>query len=188
MGANTFRYFLPTIITSARRMPAIRRNKRLRHVVEASNSNPAAAAVIVYSPDPYPSDGPGVNYLVTRDLVVDVDDYEHGLIDYQTLIARREIKWGETQDFYQRQHGYTKCLSMYRHEWKAFYTTPERKLTEHLVQDDTRFARRPRTVCSCHKRHTEWVDYLSAGGEQGLESLFFRWISLRGHTSTAVYF
>ncbi|KAJ7788542.1 hypothetical protein B0H14DRAFT_3504171 [Mycena olivaceomarginata] len=31
---------------------------------EASNSNPAAAAVI---PDPYSSDGPGVNYLVTRD-------------------------------------------------------------------------------------------------------------------------
>ncbi|KAJ7320708.1 hypothetical protein DFH08DRAFT_818967 [Mycena albidolilacea] len=129
MGANTFRSFLSTIITPARRMPAIRRNKPLRHVVEASNSNPAAAAVIVYSPDPYPSDGPGVNYLVTRDLVVEVDDYEHGLIDYQTLIARREIKWGETQDFYQRQHGYTKCLSMYRHEWKAPYTTPERKLT-----------------------------------------------------------
>jgi hypothetical protein len=40
-----------------------------------------------------------VNYLVNRDLVVDVDAYEHGLIDYPTLIVRREIKWGETQDF-----------------------------------------------------------------------------------------
>jgi hypothetical protein len=51
------------------------------------------------------------------------------VIDHQTLIARREIKWGETQDFDRRQHGYAKCQHKYRHEWKVFYTTPERKLT-----------------------------------------------------------
>jgi hypothetical protein len=89
------------------------------------------------SPDPYPSDGPGVNYLVTRDLVVDVDAYEHGVTDHQTLLARREIKWGESKDFDQRQQGYAKCLQMYRHEWKAIYTTPERKLTGafHFIVD-----------------------------------------------------
>ncbi|KAJ7834324.1 hypothetical protein B0H14DRAFT_2590913 [Mycena olivaceomarginata] len=101
-------------------MPVIRRNRRLRHVVETSTANPAAVAVITCSPDPCPSDGPGVNYLVTRDLVVVVDTHEHGLIDHQMLLARREIKWGETQYFDQRQH---------RHEWKALYTTPEHKLT-----------------------------------------------------------
>ncbi|KAJ7834533.1 hypothetical protein B0H14DRAFT_2590812 [Mycena olivaceomarginata] len=146
-------------------------HQRLRHVVVTSNTNPAAIAVIVCSLDPYPSDRPRVNYVVTRNLV-DVDAYEHGVIDYQTLIVRQEIKWGETRDFNQRQHSYVKCQYMYRHESKAFYTTPERKLTEHLMQDNTHFARRLRTVCSCRKRHTEWVDYLSAGGEQGLENLF----------------
>ncbi|KAJ7726029.1 hypothetical protein B0H14DRAFT_2641197 [Mycena olivaceomarginata] len=90
------RWALKTLSPSSRlsqshRMPSIRRNRRLRHLVATSNSNPAVIAVI---PDPYPSDGPGVNYLVTRDLVADVDDYEHGSIDYSTLIARREIKWG----------------------------------------------------------------------------------------------
>jgi hypothetical protein len=58
---------------------------------------------------------------------------------------------------------------------------------EHLVQDETRFARRPRTVCSCKKRHMEWVDYLSVGGEQGMEDEFFRWIALRGYTSIVKY-
>ncbi|KAJ7304799.1 hypothetical protein DFH08DRAFT_976576 [Mycena albidolilacea] len=140
------------------------------------------------SPDPYPSDGPGVNYIVTRDLVADVDAYEQGQIDRQTLLSRREIKMGESKDFFRRRHGYAKCQRRYRHEWKAMYTTPERKLTEHLVQDETRSARRARTVCSCRKRHTEWVDYLVMGGERGLEREFFRWIALRGYTSTATYF
>ncbi|KAJ7768041.1 hypothetical protein B0H14DRAFT_3591830 [Mycena olivaceomarginata] len=115
--------------TKCTKMPSIRRNRRLRHVVEASTANPAAVAAIACSPDPYPSDGPGVNYLVTRDLVDDVDAYEHGVIDHQTLIACREIKWRETQDFDRRQHGYAKCQHKYRHEWKVLYSTPERKLT-----------------------------------------------------------
>jgi hypothetical protein len=84
------------------------------------------------------------------------------------------------------------------------YTTPERKLTsqykfllyftlfdpclEHLVQDDMRFARRQRTACSCHKRHIKWVDYLLAGGEQGLENEFLYCFALRDHISTTHYF
>jgi hypothetical protein len=92
---------------------------------------------------------------------------------------------------------------MYRHEWKAYYTTPERKLTgeyivlfsflsgspalEHLVQDEMRSVHRPRTVCSCQKRHMEWGDYMSVGGKMGLEAQFYRWIALRGHTSIATY-
>jgi hypothetical protein len=92
---------------------------------------------------------------------------------------------------------------MYRHEWKAVYTTSERKLTgeyillhhfypsnpftEHLVQDETRFAGRPCIVCSCCKRHTEWVDHLSVGGEQGMEKEFLRWLGLRGLTSIVKY-
>jgi hypothetical protein len=81
------------------------------------------------SPDPYPSDGPGVNYLVTRDLVDDVVAYEQGLIDHSTLLSQREIKLGESLDFGQRLCGYRSCQQMYRHDWKAIYTTPERKLT-----------------------------------------------------------
>ncbi|KAJ7128013.1 hypothetical protein C8R44DRAFT_733402 [Mycena epipterygia] len=62
----------------------------------------------------------------------------NGLIDHQTLLAHREIKLGESWDFDQRLRGYVQCQQMYRHEWKVVYTTPERKLTEHLVHDDTR--------------------------------------------------
>ncbi|KAJ7762263.1 hypothetical protein B0H14DRAFT_2633947 [Mycena olivaceomarginata] len=149
-----------------------------------SLSNPLAVAAI---PNPYTSDGPGVNYLVTRDLAADVTDYEQGLIDYSTLLARREIKLGECLDFGNRLCGYRPCQKKYRHRWRATYTTPERKLTEHLTQDETCFTRRPRTVCSCKKCHTEWVDYLSVGGEQGMENEFYRWIGLRGHTSIATY-
>jgi hypothetical protein len=47
------------------------------------------------SPDPYPSDGPGLNYIVTHDLVADVAAYELGFINYPTLLARHEIKLGE---------------------------------------------------------------------------------------------
>jgi hypothetical protein len=98
---------------------------------------------------------------------------------------------------------YRACQHMYRHEWKVVYTTSERKLTgeyhtfrifcrskpvaEHLVQDETRFAHRPCTVCSCHKRHTEWVDYLSVGGEQGMQNEFLRWIALRGLSTIIKY-
>jgi hypothetical protein len=57
------------------------------------------------SPDPYPSDGPGVNYIVTRDLVVDVEAYEQGLINHQILLSHREIKLGESKDLVQRRHG-----------------------------------------------------------------------------------
>ncbi|KAJ7729890.1 hypothetical protein B0H14DRAFT_2640348 [Mycena olivaceomarginata] len=110
------------------------------------------------SPDLYPSDGAGVNYLVTRNLVTVVVAHEQGLLDDQGLLSRREIKLRESQDFDQCLPGYTACQQMYRHKWKAVYTTSERKFTEHLMQDETRFARRPRTVCSCHKRHTERVD------------------------------
>ncbi|KAJ7745620.1 hypothetical protein B0H14DRAFT_2637096 [Mycena olivaceomarginata] len=166
-------------------MPAIRRNKRLQDIVRTVTLNPAAVAAI---PDPYPSDGPGVNYIVTRDLFGDFEAYEQGLIDHQILLSHREIKMGESKDLVQRKQGYARCQRRYRHEWKAMYTTPERKLTEHLVQDDTCSARRPRTVCSCHKWHIEWVDYLSVGGERGLEMDFFRWIALRGYTSTVTYF
>jgi hypothetical protein len=56
------------------------------------------------------------------------------------------------------------------------------------VQDDTHSVCRARTVCSCHKWHTEWVDYLSVGGERGLEIDFFHWIALCGYTSTVTYF
>jgi hypothetical protein len=142
-----------------------------------------------------------VNYLVTRDLIDDIYAYEHSVIDHQTLIVRREIKWGETQDFDQHQCGYAKCQHKYKHEWKALYTIPERKLMgkflytvdfapyitsiqsiwckmTHALRAD-----RPLYVLP----HTEWVDYLSAGGEQGLETRFVQWIALRGHTSTAVY-
>ncbi|KAJ7760757.1 hypothetical protein B0H14DRAFT_3511064 [Mycena olivaceomarginata] len=159
------------------KMPAVRRNRRLQDVVRTSLLNPGAVAIM---PDPYPSDGVGVNYLVTRDLVTDVVAHEQGLLDDQGLLSRREIKLGESQDFDQRLPGYRACQHMYRHEWKVVYTTSERKLTEHLVQDETRFARRRRTVFSCHKRHTEWVDYLSVGGEQGMQNEFLRWIALRG--------
>ncbi|KAJ7801012.1 hypothetical protein B0H14DRAFT_2615702 [Mycena olivaceomarginata] len=116
-------------------MPAIHRNRRLQNIVRAASLNPVAVAVI---PDPYPSDGPGVNYIVTRDLVADVAAYEQGQIDQQTLLSRREIKMGESKDFFRRRHGYAECQRRYRHECKAMYTTPERKLTEHLVQDETR--------------------------------------------------
>ncbi|KAJ7302571.1 hypothetical protein DFH08DRAFT_988982 [Mycena albidolilacea] len=57
-------------------MPAVRRNRRLQNIVRTSLSNPVAVAAI---PDPYPSDGPGLNYIVTRDLVADVAAYELGL-------------------------------------------------------------------------------------------------------------
>ncbi|KAJ7835332.1 hypothetical protein B0H14DRAFT_3871126 [Mycena olivaceomarginata] len=60
------------------------------------------------SPDPYPSDGPGINYLITHDLVADVNAYERGLIDHQTLLARQEIKLGESTDFKQRRHRHPK--------------------------------------------------------------------------------
>ncbi|KAJ7840195.1 hypothetical protein B0H14DRAFT_3140548 [Mycena olivaceomarginata] len=125
--------------------------------------------------------------LVTRNLVTDVVAHEQGLLDDQGLLSRGEIKLGGSQDFDQCLPGYRACQQMYRHEWKAVYTTSERKLTEHLVQDETRFARRPRTVCSCHKRHTEWVDYLSVGGEQGIQNEFLRWIALRGLTTIIKY-
>ncbi|KAJ7833933.1 hypothetical protein B0H14DRAFT_2591141 [Mycena olivaceomarginata] len=97
-----------------------------------SISNPPAVAVI---PNPYPSDGPGANYIVTRDLVADVVDYGQGLIDYPTLLAKREIKLGECLDLGQRLCGYRPCQHMYRHEWKAVYTTPEHKLTFGARQD-----------------------------------------------------
>ncbi|KAJ7861727.1 hypothetical protein B0H14DRAFT_2575853 [Mycena olivaceomarginata] len=177
MGANNISIFSTPTIQETRSMPA-QRNRRLGQVVTTSHTNPAPIAVILPSPDPYPSDGPSVNYLVTRDLVADVDAYAQGIIYYQSLIVHREIKLGESRDFEQHQHRYGQCQHLYRHEWKALYTTPEHKLTEHLVQDDMCFARRPCTVCSCHKRHTEWVDYLSAGGEQGVENDFFHWIAL----------
>ncbi|KAJ7301297.1 hypothetical protein DFH08DRAFT_978928 [Mycena albidolilacea] len=165
-------------------MPAVRRNRRLQDIVRTSILNPGAVALL---PDPYPSNGAGVNYLVTRDLVTDVAAHEQGLLDDQGLLSRREIKLGESQDFDQRLPGYRACQHMYRHEWKVVYTTSERKLTEHLVQDETRFARRPRTICSCHKRHTEWVDYLSVGGEQGMHNEFLRWTALRGLTTIINY-
>ncbi|KAJ7789655.1 hypothetical protein B0H14DRAFT_3502770 [Mycena olivaceomarginata] len=71
-----------------------------------SLSNPVAVAEI---PDPYPSDGPGLNYIVTRDLVADVAAYELGFIDYPTLLARCEIKLGECRDSKQRLCGYWAC-------------------------------------------------------------------------------
>jgi hypothetical protein len=71
----------------------------------------------------YPSDGPSVNYLVTHNLVVNVDAYKQGLIDYQTLLTQWEIKLGESQDFDWCQHGYALCQQLYRHKWKAVYTT-----------------------------------------------------------------
>ncbi|KAJ7301073.1 hypothetical protein DFH08DRAFT_827852 [Mycena albidolilacea] len=89
-------------------MPA-QRNQRPRQVVTTSHTNPAAVTVILPSPDPYPSDGPGVNYLVTCDLVADVDAYTQGIIDYQTLIMHKEIKLGESKDFEQHQHRYAQC-------------------------------------------------------------------------------
>ncbi|KAJ7300982.1 hypothetical protein DFH08DRAFT_827953 [Mycena albidolilacea] len=165
-------------------MAGFPQSRRLKNIVTTSSSNPVAVAAI---PDPYPSDGPGLNYIVTRDLVADVAAYELGFIDYATLLARREIKLGECKDFGQRLCGYRACQQMYRHEWKAYYTTPERKLTEHLEQDETRSSCRPRTVCSCQKRHMEWVDYMAVGGEMGLEAQFYRWVALRGHTSIATY-
>ncbi|KAJ7856093.1 hypothetical protein B0H14DRAFT_3448653 [Mycena olivaceomarginata] len=73
-------------------MPAVRRNRRLQNIVRTSLSDPVAVAAI---PDPYPSDRPGLNYIVTRDLVADVATYELGFINYPTLLARREIKLGE---------------------------------------------------------------------------------------------
>ncbi|KAJ7311781.1 hypothetical protein DFH08DRAFT_973864 [Mycena albidolilacea] len=82
-------------------MPSVRRNRRLQNVVRTAHFNPLA---VVGIPDPYPSDGPGVNYLVTRDLFADFVAYEQGLIDHTTLLSRREIK-----------------------------TTPERKLTGEYI-------------------------------------------------------
>ncbi|KAJ7331463.1 hypothetical protein DFH08DRAFT_814770 [Mycena albidolilacea] len=119
------------------------RNRRLQNIVQAATMNPGAVAAI--KPDPYSSDGPGVNYIVTRNLVVDVEAYEQGRIDKQMLLSRREIKMGESKDLVQRRHGYAKCQKLYRHDWKAMYTTPERKLTEHLVQEKSCSARRART-------------------------------------------
>jgi hypothetical protein len=86
------------------------------------------------SPDPYPSDRPGVNYIVTRDLVVDVEGYEQGLIDHQILLSW-EIKLGESKDLVQRRHGYVQCQRRYRHEWKVMYTTPEHKLMGEFSPD-----------------------------------------------------
>ncbi|KAJ7669693.1 hypothetical protein B0H14DRAFT_2657768 [Mycena olivaceomarginata] len=119
-------------------MPAGRSNRRLQNLIRTFHLNPLAVTV---SPDPYLSDGPGLNYLVTHNLVTDVVAYEQGFIDHPTLLARREIKLGESPDFGQRLCGYRPCKQMYRHEWKAVYTTRE----QHLVQDETRFARRLRT-------------------------------------------
>ncbi|KAJ7861123.1 hypothetical protein B0H14DRAFT_2576265 [Mycena olivaceomarginata] len=48
-------------------MPAVRRNHRLQNIVRTSLSNPVAIAAI---PDPYPSDRPGLNYIVTHDLAL----------------------------------------------------------------------------------------------------------------------
>ncbi|KAJ7871638.1 hypothetical protein B0H14DRAFT_2570649 [Mycena olivaceomarginata] len=47
------------------------------------------------SPTLIPATGPGLNYIITRDLVADVAAYELGFIKYPTLLARREIKLGE---------------------------------------------------------------------------------------------
>jgi hypothetical protein len=85
------------------------------------------------SPDPYPSDGPGVNYLVTHDLVADLVAYEQGLIDHTTLLSQRKINLGESLDFGQRLCGYRPCQQLYRHELKVIYTTPERKLTGEYI-------------------------------------------------------
>ncbi|KAJ7799903.1 hypothetical protein B0H14DRAFT_3491123 [Mycena olivaceomarginata] len=121
-------------------MPAVRWSRRLQDIVRTSLVNPVAVAILT--------------------------DIVEGLLDYQGLLARREIKPGESpKDFDQCLPGYRPCQQMYRHEWKAVYTTSERKLTEHLVQDETRFA----------------------GGEQGMEKEFLRWLGLRGLTSIVKY-
>ncbi|KAJ7741616.1 hypothetical protein B0H14DRAFT_2637823 [Mycena olivaceomarginata] len=144
--------------TTSHPMPAVRWSRRLQDIVRTSLVNSVAVAIL---PDPYPSDGARVNYLITRDPVTDIVE---GLLDYQGLLARREIKPGESQDFIFDQclPGYRLCQQMYRHEWKAVYTTSERKLTE-------------------------WVDHLSVGGEQGMEKEFLRWLGLRGLTSIVKY-
>jgi hypothetical protein len=67
------------------------------------------ASAQLLSPDLYPSDGHGINYLITHDLVADVNAYERGLIDHQTLLVRREIKLGESTDFEQCRHRYSQC-------------------------------------------------------------------------------
>ncbi|KAJ7788374.1 hypothetical protein B0H14DRAFT_2628339 [Mycena olivaceomarginata] len=137
---------------------------------ETSLVNSVAVTILASAPIRIPATGPASTTLVTRDPVTDIVE---GLLDYQGLLARREIKPGESQDFDQCLPGYRPCQQMYRHEWKAVYTTSERKLTEHLVQDETRFA--------------EWVDHLSVGGEQGMEKEFLRWLGLRGLTSIVKY-
>ncbi|KAJ7824591.1 hypothetical protein B0H14DRAFT_2597125 [Mycena olivaceomarginata] len=68
-------------------MPPFRRNHRLHDVVRTSNVNPGAVAAI---PDLYPSDGPGINYLITRDLVADVDAVVQREIDKPGLLATTE--------------------------------------------------------------------------------------------------
>ncbi|KAJ7312768.1 hypothetical protein DFH08DRAFT_821930 [Mycena albidolilacea] len=78
------------------------RNRRLQNIVQAATMNLGAVAAI---PDPYPSNGPGVKHIVTRDLVVDVEAYEQGRIDKQMLLSHREIKMGESKDLVQRRHG-----------------------------------------------------------------------------------
>ncbi|KAJ7881529.1 hypothetical protein B0H14DRAFT_2565761 [Mycena olivaceomarginata] len=126
-------------------------------------------------PNPYPSDGPGLNYIVTHDLALPPMNWASSTTRLYSQGAKSKL--GECRDFEQHLCGYRVCQRMYRHKWKAYCTTPERKLMEHLVQDKMRSARRPRTVCFCQKRHMEWVNYMSVGGEMGLEAQFYRWIA-----------
>ncbi|KAJ7710065.1 hypothetical protein B0H14DRAFT_3902791 [Mycena olivaceomarginata] len=98
-------------------MPAVRRNRRLQDVVRTSLINPGAVALLWafhcscsasfastrrLSPGPYPSDGAGVNYLVTRDLVTDVVAHERVSSTTKVSSPGAKSNWGKIQDFDQR--------------------------------------------------------------------------------------
>ncbi|KAJ7017609.1 hypothetical protein C8F04DRAFT_1332956 [Mycena alexandri] len=126
-----------------------RPNRRLRSI---KRGNAAA------KPNPYLSDGDGVNYMLLRRLHEDVEAYERDEISLTELNDRTDIKLGESGNFPRRRKEYKLCEAMYELTWIAHYSTPTRKLTEGLVHEEFREmrAQAPFTLCSCGSRHREW--------------------------------
>lgn len=198
------------------RMSAIRRNSILYHIVQTSTLNAAAVAVmwvLLYFlfhfricslkavPTLIPATGPVL--IISSHATLSSTPMSRVSLTTKPCSHVGKLNWGRAKILFSDDTGTrsasggtgTNGRSCTLHQsinlWVSFLLICVFSFLfdlEHLVQNDRRSAHRARTVCSCHKRHTEWVDYLSVGGEQGLETDFFRWIALRGYTSTATYF
>ncbi|KAJ7157819.1 hypothetical protein C8R46DRAFT_1031341 [Mycena filopes] len=156
----------------------MRQNAKVRVIQNTFDAHNYAA--IPALPNLY-KDGAGVNYEVSRVKRTDLALYNSGHITIQQLQARTEYKIGESSNFAQRQKDYDRCDGKYVFKWEAYYTTPERKLTERLVQDEFRLLGFQIVErCSCGVSHREWYRLGGLGGFLALESSFMTWAFVRG--------